>query len=109
MALMPDALNAAAAPPATVHRKDYRPPDWRVPDISLDFELDAERTRVRSTLVVEREGAHGRPLRLDGEGLKLIELKVDGKLHDHSYEGDLLTIKLGGERAIVKTVVRSEE
>src|SRR5688500_10034899 len=99
MPSMLDALNAAAAPPATVHRKDYRPPDWLVPDISLDFELDPGLTRVRSILTVERNGAHDRPLRLNGEGLRLIELKVDGQPHLHEYEGELLTIPLAGERA----------
>ena len=43
IAAMLDALKAAA-PPATVYRQDYRPPDWLVPDIALEFELGAERT-----------------------------------------------------------------
>src|SRR5687768_11645217 len=105
MRFMLDALNAAAAPPATVHRKDYRPPDWLVPDISLDFELAAERTRVRSTLTIERNGEHGRPLLLDGEALTLIELTVDGEAHDHDYEGDLLTVPIAGDRAVVEMLV----
>ena len=44
---MLDAQNAVAAP-AAVRREDYRPPDWLVPEISLEFELDAERTIVRA-------------------------------------------------------------
>ncbi|HEX8535104.1 MAG TPA: hypothetical protein VF662_13135, partial [Allosphingosinicella sp.] len=71
---MLDAQNAVAAPPATIRREDYRPPDWLVPDISLDFELDPQRTLVRSTLQVERNGDHDEPLRLDGEGLKLLSV-----------------------------------
>ncbi len=50
---MLDALNAPAAPPATVYREDYRAPDWLVPEIALEFDLAEERTRVRSTLHVE--------------------------------------------------------
>jgi aminopeptidase N len=45
---MLDALNAAAAPPPTIRREDYRPPDWLVPEISLQFELGADRTLVRA-------------------------------------------------------------
>ena len=51
---------APEAPPAPTHvairREDYRPPDWLVPEIRLDFDLDADRTRVRATLKVERNG-----------------------------------------------------
>ena len=52
---MLDAQNAPAAP-AVIHREDYRPPDWLVPEIALDFTLDAERTIVRATLKVTRNG-----------------------------------------------------
>lgn len=52
---------------ATIRREDYRPPDWLVPDIQLDFTLDAAATRVRATLAVVRNGTHDRPLRLDGD------------------------------------------
>src|SRR6476659_988886 len=62
-----------------VRREDYRPPDWLVPEIRLDFDLDPERTRVRASLDVVRNGDHDRPLRLDGDGLKLLAVKVDGQ------------------------------
>jgi aminopeptidase N len=102
---MLDAQNAPAAPPATIHRGDYRPPDWLVPEISLDFELRAERTIVRASLRVERNGQHDEPLRLDGEGLRLISVMADGKAAEHRYESDVLTIPLDGDSATVETVV----
>jgi aminopeptidase N len=102
---MLDAQNAVAAPPATIRREDYRPPDWLVPEISLDFELDADRTIVRSRLQVERNGDHDEPLRLDGEGLKLVSVAVDGRPAEHLQAGDLLTIPLQGDSARVETVV----
>ena len=106
---MLDAQNAAAAP-VPVRREDYRPPDWRVPSIELEFELGAERTRVRSRLSVERNGPHERPLVLDAEGLSLLELSVDGKAADHRVEGDRLTVPLGGDAAtLTKALHKSSQ
>ena len=102
---MLDAQNAPAAPPAAVRREDYQPPDWLVPAMELEFDLGAERTRVRSRLSVARNGAHDRPLRLDAQGLLPIELSVDGEAADYSLEGDVLTLALGGDSAIVETLV----
>jgi len=105
------ALSDAEAAPETplthvaIRREDYRPPDWLVPEISLDFDLDAERTRVRATLNIERNGEHERPLRLDGDELKLLSVKVDGA--DASYRMDVeqLVIDLSGDRATIETEV----
>jgi aminopeptidase N len=105
---MLDAQNAPAAPPSAIRREDYRPPDWLVPAIELEFDLGSERTRVRSRLSVERNGAHDRPLRLDAQGLKLVELKVDGDIAEHSLEGEVLTVALGGGAAVVETLVELE-
>ncbi|HYE26738.1 MAG TPA: aminopeptidase N [Allosphingosinicella sp.] len=101
---MLDAQIAAAAP-QPVRREDYRPPDWRVPQIELDFELGAERTRVRSRLSVERNGAHDRPLRLDAQGLDLLDVSVDGKAAVCRIEGDGLTIAVPADWAVVETLV----
>jgi aminopeptidase N len=101
---MLDAQNAPAAP-VPVRREDYRPPDWLIPSIELEFELGGERSRVRSRLTVERNGTHGRPLVLDAQGLSLIGLTVDGEAADGRIEGDRLTLALSGDSAIVETVV----
>jgi aminopeptidase N len=105
---MLDVQNAPAAPPAAVRREDYRPPDWLVPSIELEFDLGAERTRVRSRLSLKRNGAHDRPLRLDAQGLKLVELKVDGGAAEYELEGEVLTVALGGGAAVVETLVELE-
>jgi aminopeptidase N len=105
---MLDVQNAPAAPPSAIRREDYRPPDWLVPGIELEFELGAELTLVRGRLTVARNGAHGRPLRLDAQGLRLVELKVDGAAAKHSLEGEVLTVELGGEGAVVETLVEIE-
>ena len=106
---MPDAHTAPEAPPSPTHvairREDYRPPDWLVPEIRLDFDLDAERTRVRATLSVERNGAHDRPLRLDGDEVKLISVKVEGSDVDQRIDGEQLVVDIAGNRATVETEV----
>jgi aminopeptidase N len=101
---MLDAQNAPAVPPATIRREDYRPPAWLVPQIALQFDLAAERTIVKATLTVERNRP-GEPLRLDGEDLKLLSVKVDGQPAEHSYADDVLTIPLDARSAMVETVV----
>jgi aminopeptidase N len=97
-------LNPEAPPPpehVAVLRKDYRPPDWLVPEVALDLALDADRTIVRATLTVERNGEHDRPLRLAGDELELI--RVAGG--DWSMDGDTLVIAIDGDRATIETEV----
>ena len=83
-----DVLTTAAAAPATTYRADYRPPEWLVPDIALDFDLDPARTRVRATLEVTRNGAHDAPLRLDGDGLAPLSVTVDDEPVAWSLDDD---------------------
>ena len=91
---MLDAQNAVAAP-AAVRREDYRPPDWLVPEISLEFELDAERTIVRSLLRVEPSPtAGGRPLRLNGDGIEPVSVTVDGGRAEWRMDDSDLVIEL---------------
>ena len=89
----------------TIRRKDYRPPDWLVPDIELDFSLDPAATRVSAKLTVTRNGAHDRPLRLDGDELAPLRVAVDGGEARWSMDGPALVIELSGDRAIIETEV----
>ena len=94
----------ALTTPSIVRREDYRPPDWMVPEIALEFELGAERTRVRSTLQVERNGASN-PLQLNAESLTILSVCVNGAAADYTYQDDLLTIPISGDAATVVTEV----
>ena len=89
----------------TTRREDYRPPDWLVPQIELDFTLDPGATRVRSTLTVTRNGAHDRPLRLDGDELTPLRVAVDGGDADWSMDGPTLVIELAADSATIETEV----
>ncbi len=111
--VVPDAPPVSAAAPeqppehahAAIRREDYRPPDWLVPEIALDFALDTARTLVKATLSVERIGDHQRPLRLDGSDLELLSVTVDGQPQEPRRKGDQLVIDLPGDRASVETEV----
>ena len=98
--------HSALAHPAVTRREDYQPPDWLVPDIALDFDLDPTTTRVTAVLDVTRSSAHDRPLRLDGDGQIPLRVLVDGTPHnDWRMDGDTLEIDLPGSAHRVETEV----
>lgn len=102
---MADAQTSTVAPRVT-RREDYREPDWRVPEIALDFELEPAETRVRATLDVERNGTHDRPLRLDGDGLVARRVLVDGRdAEEWHMDGPALVIPLSGVAHRIETEV----
>ena len=89
----------AAPPPVTIRREDYRPPDWLVPEVALDFALGVDQTRVAATLQVRRnpEGSGVQTLRLNGDGIAALSVKVDGKsVNDWRMDGHDLLIDLSG-------------
>ncbi|WP_068073328.1 aminopeptidase N [Novosphingobium lentum] len=102
----------ASPPPAptVVRRLDYRPPAWLVPDIALDFALSLDSTRVTSRLRIERnpDAEPETTLRLDGDGLAVASLSIDGQLrNDWRMDGSDLLIDLAGDAhdLVIETVV----
>ncbi|KHN53625.1 aminopeptidase N [Dickeya fangzhongdai] len=65
--------------PQVKYRHDYRAPDYTITDIALDFDLHPEQTRVVAVSQVVLQGEQGAALKLDGEGLKLLSVQVDGQ------------------------------
>ncbi len=62
-----------------IRLKDYRPPDWLVETVALDFSLHPTQTKVRARLALKpNPDAAAAPLVLDGDGLTLVSLKLDG-------------------------------
>lgn len=99
-------LDARTSPPlAEVRLTDYREPDWLLPHVELDFRLDAVRTVVKARLVVQRNGAHDRPLVLDGHALETTAIRVDGETVLAYPNGDTLTLAISGDSAVVETDV----
>jgi len=80
-----------------VRLSDYRTPDWLVDTVELDVSLHLTATKVRATLALRPnpQSAAPAPLVLDGDGLTLVSLKLDGaEMAAGSYEAtpDQLTI-----------------
>ncbi len=71
-------------PAVTILRHDYRPPDYRIESIELEFDLDPQRTIVTAQLAVCRgDGvAPDTPLHLDGDTLQPLSVAIDGTALD---------------------------
>ncbi|HNR91116.1 MAG TPA: aminopeptidase N, partial [Dokdonella sp.] len=90
-----------------VRLEDYRPPAWRIDDIELVFDLDVRETFVHARLHVHRAAQGPRkPLRLDGEELELLGLRIDGDepaATSWHLEAGALVIELDRDTAVVET------
>src|ERR1700676_902728 len=96
-------MRTEQAPP--VRLQDYRPPDWLVETVDLDVSLDPKATRVRARLTLKPnpKAAAPAPLVLDGDGLDLRSLELDGAvLADELYvaDADRLTIAQPPQRPL---------
>ena len=94
-----DANAREPARPEPIRLADYRPPDWLIDEVELDFRLGAAGTEVVGRLALKRNPAAGdgsRPLVLDGQELELLGLKVDGDAlgaNRYTVGDDQLTIE----------------
>src|SRR5689334_8284830 len=62
-----------------IRLQDYRPPDWLVDRVLLDVALHPTSAKVKATLSLRPNAASAAaPLVLDGDGLRLVSLKLDG-------------------------------
>lgn len=83
------------AQPQAIRLADYQPSAFSISSVTLDFDLYDDRTFVKSTLNLTREGDRDVPLVLDGQELKLLSVSVDGReLNSDEYllDTDSLTI-----------------
>ena len=73
--------DAPTQDPQPVHLADYQPFPWLAAEVDLTFRLAPSATRVLARIAFRpnpaRPGHH--PLRLDGEGLRLIRAAIDGR------------------------------
>ncbi len=100
--------------PQTIHLKDYQSPAFLVPEISLDFDVHEEFTRVKAHLVVERNPAAvdaSAPLLLNGEALELEGVSIDGRaLVAGEFERTDEHLRIAGvpDRFTLETTVKVE-
>ena len=95
--------------PQATRLADYRPPDWRIETVELDFDLGEDATRVGARLAVrcDHEGP-ARPLVLNGQGLKTLSLAIDGRAlgaGDYVMTDESLTIADPPEEFTLETLV----
>ena len=76
--------NRSDASPTLIRLADYQAPAWRVSRVELTFDLGIDATEVTSRLHLARDPAQQQPLRLDGEGLELLAIALDGKPVDEA-------------------------
>jgi len=97
-----ETADAASPPdhPTVIRREDYSPPDWLVPEVSLDFVLGADETQVTARLSVAKnaDGGGSQTIRLNGDGIAATSVKLDGKaVKDWRMDGPDLLMDLPGD------------
>src|SRR5438874_397717 len=81
--------------PQPIRLSDYRPPDFLISEVRLEFNLEPNATRVKAKLSMHRNGAAGEPLVLDGGRLKLISASLNGEhlsANQYTVDAETLTI-----------------
>ncbi|MBK7829688.1 aminopeptidase N [Nannocystis sp.] len=85
------------APPQVIRREDYCPPAFGIDRVELRFELDEDVSTVHATLALRRApgAAADAALVLDGEGLVLRSVAIDGRtLGPEAYAQDAATLTI---------------
>jgi aminopeptidase N len=94
--------------PALVRLSEYRAPAWRVSEVELTFDLGIDTTEVTSRLRLLRDPAQDTPLRLDGEGLELLSIALDGQPLDERawrYVDNVLEVDGARDGSVLETRV----
>ena len=104
-------MTAAARKPEPIHLSDYRPPDWLVDRVELDFRLGEDGSEVAARLELRRNPAAdaGAPLVLDGQELELLGVKLDGEplgANRYRVDDDHLTVHELPDACRLETRVR---
>ncbi|HRY22727.1 MAG TPA: aminopeptidase N [Geminicoccaceae bacterium] len=79
----------------TVRLADYAPPAFSTVRVELDFDLEPDRTTVTARQSFARRAGASAPLVLDGEGLELVRIAMDGAaLAPEAYRLDATCLTL---------------
>ena len=102
---------AKNAQPNAVLLEDYTPPAWQISDVNLHVALFEDSAVVTSELRFQKQCQSAADMSLDGEGLALQSIEIDGKaLNADQYRcnDEGLTVFAPPESGVLKTVVRIE-
>lgn len=104
--------------PLTIHRKDYTAPHYLVETVEIGFDLDPALTRVATRSVLRRNpaaaGAHANDIVLLGDGLALVQVRLNGKTlapSQYRLADDILTIPDAPAKAVleVETAIHPDQ
>ncbi|MDQ2070060.1 aminopeptidase N [Natronospira bacteriovora] len=91
-----------------IRLSEYSPPAWLVDRVDLRFELDAEKTRVHNRMALRRNPElPPQRLVLDGEGLALESLHLDGQAlgaGDYELSDDSLELETDRDELVLEVV-----
>ncbi len=95
--------------PVTVYLKDYRPPEYLITRVELDFDLRDGTTTVTATLALARNSdTLSNALTLHGDGLMLRHIELDGRAlstHEYLVTPDGLTLHQVPAQCTLRTIV----
>ena len=99
------------AQPQAIYLQDYRAPDYWLDATELEFDLHEDHTRVDSRLTFRRNSAAAAdaPLLLNGQGLELLSIHLNGKLldaQDYQLGDESLTIASVPAEFVLEIAVR---
>ena len=104
-------MNAAMAregSPSVIYRKDYQAPNVQVPAVALTIAIFSGYTRVTSQLQLQRTDSSVSDIILDGEGLQLESIAIDGVAlapDTYDYDGSQLTLRQVPGSCTLRTTV----
>jgi aminopeptidase N len=102
-------MNVSPEQTALIRLSDYRAPAWRVETVELDFDLGIDATELSARLLLRRDPTQKLPLRLDGENLELLSIKLDGQplpASAYRYANRVLEVDDVQDGSILETRVR---
>ena len=94
---------------APIRLREYRRPAWTVETVELDVDLGIDTTEITARLALRRDPEQTLPLRLDGEGLELLAIVLDGRALDaksYRYENSVLDVDGARDGSVLETRVR---
>ena len=97
--------------PKTIYRKDYLPSVFRIDHVDLHVDIHEGSTWVTSDLTLRTDHGPGHDLQLDGEGLALEAISLDGRElteTEFHYSGGVLTVSGAVDGSRLQTRVRVE-